>query len=191
MCRAMKKKFRNRSALALVAAFALFASVANAQDTAPGYKELPNFHAVNARLFRGGQPREGGLKKLASLGIKTIINLRDDDPRAVEEEREARSLGLSYFNVPLSLGGRPSVKRVEQVLALVNASQNQPVFVHCHKGADRTGVVIAAYRIAHDHWTSEQAQREADKYGMAWWQRGKKEFIKDYFAHLHTDAAKR
>lgn len=186
----MKNKFYDRAMLVLFASVALLAVSARAQTVEPSYKELPNFHAVNARLYRGGQPREGGLKKLAALGVKTIINLRDDDPRAAEEEREARALGMSYFNVPLSLGGRPSVKRVEQVLALVNAPQNQPVFVHCHKGADRTGVVAAAYRIAHDHWTAEQAQREADKYGMGWWQRGKKDFIKDYFARLNPDAAK-
>src|SRR4051812_37217654 len=64
------------------------------------YAELPSFHAVNARLFRGGQPREGGLRRLAALGVKTVINLRDDDERARDEEREARSLGLRYFNVP-------------------------------------------------------------------------------------------
>lgn len=177
MCGAMKNRFYNSSALA---ALLLLASLASAQSPASGYKELPNFHEVNARLFRGGQPREGGLKRLASLGVKTIINLREADEVAAAEEREAHALGLRYFNVPVSMGGRPSVATVERVLALINAPENQPAFVHCRKGADRTGVVVAAYRITHDRWTAEAAQREADEYGMGWWQRGKKDFIKDY-----------
>lgn len=162
----------------------LLASAALAQGGVgvdPRYAELPNFHTVAAgKFYRGGQPKAGGLSRLASLGVKTIINLRDDDSHAVEEEREARSLGMRYFNVPLSLGGRPAVKRVEEVLALVEAPQNQPAFVHCRKGADRTGVVAGAYRVSRDGWSAEQAQREADEYGMGWWQRGKKDFIRDY-----------
>ena len=180
MCGTMRNKVY-RSALAAIM-FALASSVALAQEqTEARDKELPNFHEVNARLFRGGQPRPGGLKKLAARGVKTVINLRGDDGLALDEEREAESLGMKYVNLPLSLGGRPSREQIARALALIDAPENQPVFVHCRKGADRTGVVVAAYRIAHDHWTAEEAQREADKYGMGWWQRGKKDFIGDYF----------
>jgi tyrosine-protein phosphatase SIW14 len=180
MCDMMRNKVY-RSALAATL-FAVVASAALAQERAETqYKELPNFHEVNARLFRGGQPRQGGLKKLASLGVKTVINLRGDDKLMLEEEREAKSLGMRFFNLPLSLGGRPSRDQIARALALIDAPENQPVFVHCHKGADRTGVVVAAYRITHDHWTGEEAQREADRYGMGWWQHGKKDFISDYF----------
>src|SRR4051812_35022383 len=49
------------------------------------YTGLPNFHRVSANLYRGGQPGRGGLSKLAELGVKTVLNLRDDDGRAVEE----------------------------------------------------------------------------------------------------------
>jgi protein tyrosine phosphatase (PTP) superfamily phosphohydrolase (DUF442 family) len=170
-----------RSALAATL-LALFAAAALAQEQAEARdKELPNFHEVNARLFRGGQPKPGGLKKLAARGVKTVINLRGDDKLMLDEEREAESLGMRYFNLPLPLGGRPSREQIARALALINAPENQPVFVHCRKGADRTGVVVAAYRITHDHWTGAEAQREADEYGMGWWQRGKKDFISDYF----------
>jgi tyrosine-protein phosphatase SIW14 len=143
--------------------------------------ELPNFHQVNPRLYRGAQPREGGLKRLAALGVKTVINLRDDDDRAQDEEREARALGLRYFNVPISRAGRPSEARIKELMSIVDAKANQPVFVHCKRGADRTGAFIAVYRITHDGWTGEQALEEAERYGLGFWQRGKKDFIKDYY----------
>jgi tyrosine-protein phosphatase SIW14 len=186
MCDAMRNTLY-RSALA-AALLALLVAAAHAQDEAR-YKELPNFHTVTqGKLYRGGQPKAGGLRKLSSLGVKTVINLRGDDEHEADEEREAKSLGMRYFNVPLSLGGRPTKEQIARVLSLVNAPEDQPVFVHCHRGADRTGVVVAVYRIEHDGWTSEQALREADEYGMGWWQRGKKDFIRDYFRDQYPDA---
>jgi protein tyrosine/serine phosphatase len=115
------------------------------------------------------------------MGVKTVINLRDDDDRAQEEEREARALGLRYFNVPVSRAGRPSEGRIKELMALIDAPGNQPVFVHCKRGADRTGAIIAVYRITHDGWTGEQALAEAEAFGMGFWQRGKRDFIKDYY----------
>jgi uncharacterized protein (TIGR01244 family) len=151
------------------------------------YAELPNFHTVNARLYRGGQPREGGLRRLAALGVKTVINLRDDDERARDEEREARSLGMRYFNVPLSRAHRPDARQIDELFALMDAAGNQPVFVHCKRGADRTGALIAVYRVSHDGWTAERAVEEAEAYGMGFWQRGKKDFIRDYYRDHATE----
>ena len=188
-------------ALALAAVFAT--APAGAQETgrvperegrAPSggeeaYAELPNFHRVNAHLYRGGQPQAGGLARLAAMGVKTILNLRDDDGRAQEEGREAAALGLRYFNVPISRAGRPSRERIEELMALVDAPENGPVFVHCKRGADRTGAFVAAYRITHDGWTAERALAEAEHYGMGFWQHGKKDFINDFYrdqaAHAH------
>jgi uncharacterized protein (TIGR01244 family) len=151
------------------------------QSAAQAYAELPNFHTVNAHIYRGGQPREGGLRRLAALGVKTVINLRDDDARAREEEREARSLGLRYFNIPLSRAHRPDPRQIDELFAMLDAAGNQPVFVHCKRGADRTGALIAVYRVAREGWTAERAVEEAERYGMGFWQRGKKDFIRDYY----------
>lgn len=168
-------------ALLLLVLVAAAGRAQEAPDKDVGYQELQNFHRVNARLYRGGQPREGGLKRLASLGVKTVINLRDDDARARAEGEEAKAAGLRYFNVPLGRLGRPEDAEVERVLALIDAPENGVVFVHCAKGQDRTGTVIAVYRITHDGWTSEQAKREANRYGMKFWQRGMKDYISDYY----------
>ena len=145
------------------------------------HAELPNFDKVNERLYRGGQPKSGGIQKLAQLGIKTVVNLRDDDERARAEEAEAVAAGLRYFNVPLDNFGRPSDAKVERVLAIIETPENQPVFVHCKRGADRTGTIVAVYRIAHDGWTSERAISEADRHGMIFWQVGMKDYIHDYY----------
>ena len=62
--------------------FILSVSLARAQDNeqgAPHYDELLNFRRVDDRLFRGGQPKPGGYARLARLGVKTVVNLRDDD----------------------------------------------------------------------------------------------------------------
>jgi tyrosine-protein phosphatase SIW14 len=163
---------------------AQLATVSEAQDSQriePPYEELPNFHRVNARLYRGGQPRkQGGIRKLAALGVKTIINLRDDDERARIEGREAEAAGLRYFNIPFGRLGRPTDEQVERVLSLIDAVENGMVFVHCARGSDRTGTAIAVYRIARDGWTSKQAKQEAKRYGMGFWQRGMKDYIHDY-----------
>jgi tyrosine-protein phosphatase SIW14 len=144
-------------------------------------KVLPNFHQVNEHLYRGAQPLSGGMRTLAAKGIKTIINLRGEDEGTRGEERDARDAGLRYFNVPMDGLSRPTDEQVEKVLALINDSQNWPVFVHCNHGKDRTGMIIACYRISHDGWTSENAKREAKHYGLSWIQFGMKDYIKDYY----------
>ena len=155
------------------------ASIASAQG-APQVTEVPNFHRVNERLYRGGQPRPGQLRRLAALGIKTVVNLRAADEHSRAEEAEAQAAGLRYFNVPMPGYARPADRRVEQVLDVINDPQNQPVFVHCKRGADRTGTIIAAYRISHDGWTSTQAKQEATRYGMSQVQFEMRDYITDY-----------
>src|SRR5262249_35228207 len=131
------------------------------------YGELPNFHQVNGNLYRGAQPQHGGLKKLSELGIKTVINLRGVSEETRSEQAEAEASGLRYFNIPMSGLGRPTDDQVERALAVIDARENWPVFVHCQRGSDRTGVIIAVYRILRDQWTEEQAIAEAKQFGMA------------------------
>jgi uncharacterized protein (TIGR01244 family) len=142
---------------------------------------LPNFHQVNENLYRGAQPQSGGLKKLSELGIKTIINLRGASEETQKQQAEAEASGMRYFSIPLSSIGRPKDHEVERALAIIDARENWPVFVHCKRGADRTGVIIAAYRISHEQWTAEQATTEAKRLGLASIQFRKKGYISDYY----------
>lgn len=173
-------------ALSLIIALAVVVLAQSQSNTTPKFEELPNFHQVNEGLYRGAQPKKDGIKRLAQLGVKTIVNLREDDAQAKREETEALAAGLRYFSVPLHRTGRPSDEQVERALAILNSAENQPVFVHCRLGADRTGTIIAIYRISHDGWTSERAKAEADHYGMHVWEGAMKDYIHDYYQRQQT-----
>jgi uncharacterized protein (TIGR01244 family) len=153
----------------------------------PNYSELPNFHKVSDKLFRGAQPRKDGLKRLASLGVKTILNLRGEDEISAAEQQEAKALGLNYYALPMAGLSRPTDEQVAQALAIINNADNGVVFVHCKHGADRTGVVVACYRMSQESRTVEQAQSEAQKYGMSWVQFGMKRYLADYYKRLSRD----
>jgi protein tyrosine/serine phosphatase len=144
-------------------------------------KDLPKLYRVNDGLYRGGQPTEAGLKQLVQLRIKTIVNLRDNDDRASVEGAATVAAGLRYFNLPLSDFHKPNDQEVAHILSIINAPENQPVFVHCKRGADRTGTIIAIYRIEHDGWTDHQAKQEAERFGLGFWQLRMKDYISDYY----------
>jgi tyrosine-protein phosphatase SIW14 len=168
--------------VAILAVVLYLTSFTAAQDQKEArFKELPNFHLVNSNLYRGGQPEKGGLDQLKKLGIKTIISLRDDDERARAEKAEAESMGFRYFNIPFASFDRPSDKAVDEVLKLIDSQENSPLFIHCKRGSDRTGTIIAIYRIEHDGWDSEKAKVEAKRYGLGFWQVGMKDYIHDYY----------
>ena len=172
----MRRIFRvSSSALAL----ALLVSVAAAQ-TAPRLKELPNFRKVNERLTAGAQPEVGGVQKLAELGIKAIVNLRGRDERTRAEEAEAKALGLRYYSVPMPGLSRPTDEQVARVMEILDGEENWPVFIHCKRGADRTGTVIGCYRISHEGWTADRALAEARQYGMSWIEAGMRNYISEY-----------
>lgn len=158
----------------------MLASAAQSQSEDIRTKQLPNFHQVNQGLYRGAQPRQGGFQQLATLGIKTVLNLRTADERERAEAVEARAAGLAYFNIAMEGLDRPTHEQMERALEIINDTANQPVFLHCKRGADRTGMVIAIYRITRDGWSVEQALREAKRYGMSFFQFRMKDYIKDY-----------
>ena len=155
---------------------------ADAGVASAGSREAPceNFGQVGAGLYRGAEPDARCLEHLAGLGIRTVLNLRDEKDASADERKRALVLGLRYFNMPMSGFNRPSAADVQRVLAMVRAPENQPVFVHCKRGSDRTGVIVAVYRIADDGWTAERAVQEAQGYGLAWWQFRMKKFIREF-----------
>ncbi len=167
-------KIMRSSQLVLPVAVALFSiPVFAAEGQAPG---VPNFHRVNERVFRGGQPTDEGFQSLAKLGVKTVIDLRRPTEHATDLEAAAvKAAGMRYVNVPMQGIVAPDEKDILKILDMLGSKE--PVFVHCKEGKDRTGTVIACYRMAHDGWDNRKALSEAKSYGMHWFEPGMKAYI--------------
>lgn len=127
---------------------------------------VDNFHQVDQNVYRGAQPSDEGLRNLAQMGIRTIVDLRHGENHADSEEAAAKALGLNYVNVPMEGRDAPTDEEISRLLAVLNGAERGPVFVHCREGKDRTGTVVACYRIAHDHWSNNQALAEANACGL-------------------------
>jgi len=147
--------------------------------------ELPKFHQVSEGLFRGVQPGAGGIRRLAELRINTIVNLRGESLRTRSDEAEARALGLNYFNVALPRWGRPSNSHVRRILEIIAAPESGRVFVHCKDGVDRTGMIVALYRISREGWTPRDALTEADRRGMRQVQYWMRDYVEDFGRRQH------
>jgi len=129
----------------------------------PEVPGVHNFHQVNEHVYRGAQPNREGFSALAKLGVRTVIDLRGER----SERNVVEGAGMRYVRLAWSGYKAPADEQISTVLSLMNDNSAWPVFIHCRRGADRTGTAIACYRIAHDHWTNQQALNEARNFGMS------------------------
>lgn len=135
------------------------------------FVDIPNFYQVDQRIWRGGQPNQAGFEQLKARGIKTVLSLRGQGEQTEEEKALLESLGMHFYNLPMSVYQRPDDQLILDFLKLVMTKENQPVFIHCVSGRDRTGALIAVYRVLIYDWQPKQAYNEAKKYGF-WPYRG-------------------
>ena len=164
----------------VVCAF-LFSLPAFAGSSVQGIK---NFYEVDSHVYRGGQPNESGYEYLAKIGVKTVVDLREPGDRATEEEQAVTALGMKYINVPMSGLTPPTAAQTSEILGLLEDNSTGAVFVHCMRGADRTGAVIGAYRIHHDHWSNDRALSEAKSDGMGFFQFPRENYIRNFHSQL-------
>lgn len=155
----------------------------------PAQDGIGNFGKVSDTVYRGAQPDAAAIASLERLGIKAIVNLRMPDEAWNREEIEARGHGIIYTNLPMRGIGRPTDEQVHAILKVIETLPG-PVFIHCRYGCDRTGTIVACYRIKHDQWNGEKSLTEAVHYGMSWLERGMKRYVAD-FARASTQLAKK
>ncbi len=129
----------------------ILAAIASAQTTTNRLAQwaqplvvsgITNFYQVTTNLYRGAQPTAEGMKQLKALGIKTVVNLRAFH----SDKDELADTGLKGVHFET----KPWHAEEEDVVAFLKIAtdtNNLPVYVHCQRGADRTGIMCAMYRI--------------------------------------------
>jgi tyrosine-protein phosphatase SIW14 len=128
-----------------------------------GKQLIPDFAEVTPTLYRGAQPRQHGFETLAKMGIQIVVDLRGDRDG---EREEVTSLGMQY--VPMHWEcSFPKDRIFADFLTLIRKNPGKKIFVHCRVGDDRTGMMIAAYRMADEGWSPKQAMGEMTKYGFS------------------------
>lgn len=138
---------------------------------------LRNFHMVDERVLRGGQPSEKEFEELSKLSVKTVIDLRAGVDRS--EKSIVERLGIRYIHEPMSAIAEPNSRQIGKILQLLETEPG-PVYIHCLRGKDRTGTVIACYRIAHDKWGNQKALDEAKSFGMSRLEWRMQQFIRQF-----------
>ncbi len=128
---------------------------------------VPNAGKVTEHLYRGAQPGLDNLGELKKLGVTTIIDLRAESSHtALEEQSRAEALGMRFFRVPIGGFSTPTNAELIEFFQILRDAPGQTVFIHCEFGRDRTGVMIAAYRIAFQKWSVDHALSEMNSFGF-------------------------
>jgi protein tyrosine/serine phosphatase len=173
--------------LLLLFSILTFSSLAIAQpskELATSDIKIKNFGRMDDRFYRGAQPKERDYKTLAELGVKTIIDLRDD-PKSYGK-KAAEAVGIRYINIPMSDKKYPDKEDISKFLQVVNDSSTGRFFVHCAGGRHRTGVAGAVYRFNLYKWNYDQVYKEMKDYDFytRWGHGSMKTFVQDYWKEI-------
>ncbi|MFI5165869.1 MAG: tyrosine-protein phosphatase [Thermoanaerobaculales bacterium] len=167
----------------LLLALALCSCASTARQSIPGAcsnnlgSPIHNFCVVTQDvLWRGGRSDKNGDAWLIQKGVRTIVNLEliFDDKRALGQATvdDARNYKVGYFRIRDSELLRllaPSVvdDHVAHFLAILS-QQPKPVYVHCRYGENRTGVMVAAFRLIIEGASDDAAIEELKRYHGLW-----------------------
>ena len=177
----------SRNAFGLIAVLAIVTAVLAQKVEKPPDRaifriRIKNFGQMDARFYRGAQPHKSDYEDLAALGIKTVIDLRED-PEPYERPL-VESLGMRYVNIPMVDKQYPTQEVTDLFLKTVNDPATGKFFVHCAGGRHRTGAMGAVYRSKFYDWTFDQAYTEMKQYDFytSWGHKAFKDFVQDYYA---------
>ena len=149
-----------------------------------GRPGLPNLHRVSKHLYRGAQPDETGVRELAALGVRTVVNLR-----LTHSDRELLDgTGLGYEHIRMEAWDADT-DEVVRFLRIVTDPDRLPVFVHCRHGADRTGTMCAIHRMVVQDWTADEAIREMTEGGYGYHETFKN--LVEYLREVDLDRLRR
>jgi tyrosine-protein phosphatase SIW14 len=176
------------ASLALVFSLSIFASAGAKTKQSESFStiQIKNFGQMDDRFYRGAQPKEEDYQSLAALGIKTIVDLRDDPKEYAK--RIAESLGMNYINIPMSDKDYPSDAAIEQFLKLAADQDSGKFYVHCAGGRHRTGVIGAVYRYNFYNWDYDQVYKEMKDYDYysRWGHGDMKKYVQDYHERIKS-----
>jgi len=152
-----------------------------------GLSGLANVGRVSPGIFRGTQPLPEGYETLKEMGIKTVINLRSQH----SEKDIVEAAGMQSIEIPMSVFRSTEIEKVNKIIDSMINPDNQPVYLHCQLGQDRTGVVIAAYRMRVDGWSLSETEAEMQSFGFNdLWIKLKK-FVREYAESVGEGREKR
>jgi len=123
-------------------------------------KGIPNFGQVTPTLYRGGQPSVEGFRELAHTGVNIVV----DTGRSERDESLVKNLGMVYISLPWYCPF-PKDEVFARFITLMRDNPGKKIFVHCRLGDDRTGMMIASYRMTQEGWTAKEAMQEMHEFG--------------------------
>jgi tyrosine-protein phosphatase SIW14 len=178
-------------ATVLIGVMTLTASAVPDDKRASGYAvDIENFGKVNDHFYRGAQPKGQNYNQLAALGVKTIVDLREDADRG--SQADAERAGMRYINLPMKEKSYPQASTAARFLEIANDKANWPLYVHCAGGRHRTGVMAAIYRMSVDGWDIDKTYREMKQFDFytGWGHGCYKDYVYDYYRDLQQSAQK-
>lgn len=145
-----------------------------------GLTGLKNVGRVAPGIYRGAMPEPEGYATLRRMGIRTVVNLRTTE----SDRKQVEAAGMRSVEIPMEMLGNGDRDKVERVLDVMSDRARQPVFVHCKLGEDRTGIVVAAYRMKMEGWPLELAEAEMETFGFNGVWVNLRRFLRRYAAEL-------
>lgn len=146
---------------------------------------LGNLHTVEPGFYRSAQPNREGYALLHKMGVKTILNLKSAS--SAKRERDAvRGYGMSVVNVAMSGFSTPTFEQMDRALTVLETAP-RPLLAHCAHGKDRTGFVVASYRVLVRKASVAQAVQEAKDAGCCFVMfEDLSSFLRKYEAHRRS-----
>lgn len=121
---------------------------------------MKNFSKVDHKLYRSQQPGRSDFRRLATDGIREVLSLRWYH----NHSSQAKAAGLKLHRIAAK-ASKITIAQIVDALRVIRDAQG-PILVHCWHGSDRTGAVIAMYRIVFQGVSKEEAIREMTEGGF-------------------------